>query len=232
VKSSQRQAALAAGFFALVLGGAPAVAAAQPRAGQAPEQRGGPPGPDTKGMLVSTFRSDDRKLGVEAADAVRRRLQDEYSMKVLHIIPKKAIDGTLEQSGYKPDSALSVSDLMELAKQVRADYVLDAAAVKAAEGVRIDAKLLLKRGPVTLTQPLAPATGKDPGAAANEVHKALAEALKVMPAYVTCENNLRAQKFDQAAADARGVLAAYPNSTLGRLSSWRRSPAARRRRTR
>src|SRR5262245_58824204 len=98
------------------MAGAPGVALGQQPRG--PEQRGGPAGPDTKGILVATFRSDDRKLGVEAADAVRKRLQDEYSMKQLEVKTKRAIDGTLEQSGYKPDSALSASDLLELAKQL------------------------------------------------------------------------------------------------------------------
>ena len=215
MKSTQRQAAAAAGLLVLVLMGAPAIAAAQPR--QGPEQRGGPAGPDTKGMLVATFKSDDRQLGVQAADAVRRRLQDEYTMKQLNVISKRGIDATLEQSGYKPDSALSASDLMELGKQVRADYVLDGSASKTAEGVKVEVRMLLRRGQTTYAQPFAPVTSKNVGDAAKEIHRSIAEALKSMPGIVSCENNIRAQKYDVAVSDARTVLTTYPASTLGKL---------------
>src|SRR5438874_6933172 len=70
VKSTQRHAAIAASVFALALAGIPAVLPAQQ---QQPQQRGGPPKQDTPKILIATFRSDDRLLGVQASDAVRRR---------------------------------------------------------------------------------------------------------------------------------------------------------------
>src|SRR5438445_1006969 len=112
VKSTTRHAAIAAGLFALVSAGTPAVQPAQAQV--QPQQRGGPRKPDTPVLLIATFRSDDRKLGVDAADAVRRRLQDEYSLRDLEVVTKNAVNQTLEASGYRPDSALSINDLMEL----------------------------------------------------------------------------------------------------------------------
>lgn len=210
VKSTQRRAASAAGLFALVMSGAPAVLAAQ-------LQRGGPPAPDTPRILVATFRSSDPKLGVQAGDEVRKRVASENSAKDLWVISKQDVNNTLEASGYRPDSALSVNDLMELGKQVRADEVVEGVASKAGNGVRLDARLMLRRNTTNLIQPLPPATGGDPGDAAKQVEHSLADALKSLPAYKACENDLRAQKYDAAIVDGRNAIKAYPSSTLGRL---------------
>ena len=215
MKSTRRQTALAAGVFALVLMSGPAVAGAQPGVQQM--QRGGPPNPDTPRILVATFKSTERDIGVQAADAVRRRISDANSGKVLWVVTKRDIDATLSQSGYKPDSALSTSDLMELGKQVRADEVLDATASKAPEGVKVEARLLIKRGQTILAQPLPPVTAKNAGDAAKEIEKSLADARKSIPPFKACENELRAQKYDAAAAQGRAALTAYPQSTFGRL---------------
>jgi tetratricopeptide (TPR) repeat protein len=213
--STRRHAALAAGLFALVLVVGPAVAGAQP--GTQPMQRGGPPNADTPRILVATFKSNDKELGVQTADAIRKRLQDQNSGKVLWVVTKRDIDATLSQSGYKPDSALSTSDLMELGKQVRADEVLDATVTKAPEGVKVEARLLIKRSQNILAQPLPAVTAKSAGDAAREVEKSLGEARKSLVAYKSCENDLRAQKYDAAAASGRAAVAAYPQSTFGRL---------------
>jgi tetratricopeptide (TPR) repeat protein len=186
-----------------------------------PQQRGGPRKQDTPVLLIGTFRSDDRKLAVEASDAVRRRLQDEYSLRDLEVVTKNAVNQTLEASGYRPDSALSLNDLMELAKQLRGDYVIDGSAMKVTEGVRLDTRVLIRRGTVgsqvILSQPLPPATGKDVGAAAKDVEKNFTAVLKAMPLYKNCETALRAAKYDSAATYGRQVIAAYAPSTFGRL---------------
>jgi tetratricopeptide (TPR) repeat protein len=193
----------------------PGIALSQQRA--IPEQRGGPPTPETPHILVATFQSDSKATGVDVAGVVRRRLQDAYSAKALYVVPKSQIDATLKSSGYPPDSVLSLSDLMALGGQVHADEVLDAYATKSPEGVRIEARVLLRRASTILSQPLPPAMGKNAGDAAKELERHLADARKSLPAYRICENDLRAQKFDAAADNGRAVIQAYPNSTLGRL---------------
>ena len=107
----------------VVLSGAPLLA--QQRGNQEPPQRGGPPNPDTPQILVAVLQSPEKGLGVQAADEIRRRIQVEHSAKELYAVPKQAINNTLEASGYRADSALNASDLMELAKQVHGDYVLE-----------------------------------------------------------------------------------------------------------
>ena len=214
VKSTQRQAAAAAGLLMLVLGGGPLLAQ---RVSQDPPQRGGPPGPDTPQILVAVLQSSDRQLGVKAADEIRRRIQVEHSAKELYAVPKQAINNTLEASGYRADSALNASDLMELAKQVHGDYVLDGKISKAANGMHFEGRVLTRTGQQTLAQPLTPVDAKDEGDVAKQVERQIADALKGMPAYKACTNDLRAQKYDQAIVDARKGITAYPNSTLNRL---------------
>ena len=70
MKSSQRQTAAAVGIFALSLVGTPLLAQAR----QEPPQRGGQPNQDTPYILVTTFLTSDRSLGVQSADELRKRL--------------------------------------------------------------------------------------------------------------------------------------------------------------
>jgi tetratricopeptide (TPR) repeat protein len=192
---------------------------AQARRDQEPPQRGGPPGEKTPYILVTTFSSTDRKLGVESANEMRHRLQQEHSAKELYVVPKTSIDNTLAASGYPPDSALNSADLMELSKQLHGEYVLDSKVTKTGPGdaVRFDVRVLLRAATSTLAQPLPAANGKDPGDAAKMVERSISEMLKGIPMYRTCIDDLRAQKNDEAATAARAGIAAYPNSVLSRI---------------
>ena len=98
MKSTQRHAAAAVGFLGALADGSARVRAAAP----APAQRGGPPNQDTPYILVATFQSADRKLGVEAADELRKRIQGEHSAKELYAMPKDNINGTLRPRAIVP----------------------------------------------------------------------------------------------------------------------------------
>jgi tetratricopeptide (TPR) repeat protein len=211
VKSTHRHAAAAAGFLALSLAGAPLLAQTRDI------QRGGPPNTDTPYILIGTFHSSDPKLAVDMSDEMRKRVQDEHSAKELYVIPKASINATLTASGYKPDSALSAGDLMELAKQLRGERVLDGTVTKTPTGVHVDSRLLIRTAQQTFAQPLPPVDAKDPGDAAKAIDKALTAASKALPSYTACTNDLRAAKYDQAVTDARAGLTAYPQSTFARL---------------
>jgi tetratricopeptide (TPR) repeat protein len=213
VKSTQRYAVTVASLLGLMGTAAPLLA--QP--GQQPAQRGGPPNPDTPQILIAVLQSSDRLLGVQAADEIRHRIQQEHSAKELYAVPKTSINNTLEASGYKADSALNASDLMELSKQVHGDYVLEGKVAKTGAGLQLDARILSRTGNQTLSQPLPPIQGKDVGDVAKLVEREISAALKGMPAYKLCTNNLRAAKYEQAVKDAQVGLTAYPNSTLNRL---------------
>ena len=213
VKSTQRHAMTVASLMGLMLAAAPLLA--QP--GQQPAQRGGPPNPDTPQILVAVLQSTDRQLGVQVADEIRHRIQQEHSAKELYAVPKTSINNTLEASGYKADSALNASDLMELAKQVHGDYVLEGKVAKAGAGLQLDTRILSRTGQQTLSQPLPSVNGKDAGDVAKLLEREITSALKGMPAYKLCTNDLRAAKYEQAVKDAQAGLTAYPQSTLNRL---------------
>src|SRR3982074_722918 len=144
VKAPHRSALTAAGLAAVfAVTAVPSVASAQ---------RQQAPGPDTKRVLVTTFRVDVEG-GVKAADESRGRVSSDFSIRSLMATSKKDIDNTLVQSGYRPDSALSPNDIKELARLVRAGGVMDGTVTKTPTGYRINARFFLPRD-VFLTQPL------------------------------------------------------------------------------
>src|SRR5512132_2439317 len=103
VTSSHRRTAVAAAMFALSFAGTSVLA--QGRAA-APAQRG-TAGPETPYIVITTFQTNDRKLGVQAAEEVRKRVQGAYSAKDLFVVPEATIRANLIASGYPPDSALN-----------------------------------------------------------------------------------------------------------------------------
>ncbi len=211
--STQRRAASAAGILALSLAGAAPLMAQS----QAPLQRGGPPNSDTPYILITTFHSSDRDLGVKMADELRKRVSQEHGAKELFVIQKNSINGTLEASGYRPDSALSASDLMELAKQLRGEEVIDGTIDKSATGVKVNTRLLVRSGQATLAQPLPPIDVKDVGEAAKQVERQISDLNKVRGDYNTCKNSALAAKYAEAAAAAAKGIAAYPQGLFSRV---------------
>lgn len=214
MRTTKRRAATVVAAVALSMPGALLVA--QPR--QAPPQRGSPPGQDTPYILVTAFRAPDKKLAVEGADELRDRLKQEHSAKELFVITKTSVDGTLAASGYPTDSALNVSDLMELARTMRGEYVTDVT-VKNAGGksVHLEPRILMKTGQQIVAQPLPAVDAKDVGDGAKQVEKAIAEALKQIPSYKACLTDLRAGQWDAAATKARAGIAIYPGAAWARV---------------
>ena len=210
MKSTNRRAASAAGILALSLAAPLAAQQQQP-------QRGSPPNADTPYIIITTFRSNDRQLGVQMADELRKRVTQEHSAKELFVVQKNSINGTLEASGYRPDSALSSSDIMELAKGLRGEIATEGSIDKTAAGVHVDARILMKSGQAIVSQPLTPFDAKDVGDAAKQLEKAISESNKALGNYKTCKNSVVAAKYPEAAAAARAGLVAYPNSTFNRI---------------
>lgn len=171
--------------------------------------------PDAR-MLVATFRSPERGLGAEGADAVRTRVQQEVPIRQLLVIKKEDIANTLEASGYRPDSALNINDTRELAKLLRADEIIDGLVTKTPAGVRVEARLALARDP-SLGQPLPAAEARNVGDAARQIARDLKEARKQLAANKKCEQALREEKWDDAIRFANEGIGAYPRATLARL---------------
>lgn len=206
--SSQRSALRAAGFAAaLAVATVPSLASAQ---------RQQLPGPDTKRVLVTTFRGDVEG-GVRAANEIRDRIAKEFSVRQLLPTSKKIIDTTLVNSGFTPDSALSPNDIKELARMVRGDEVIDGTVQKTATGYRLNARLFLPRD-VGLSQPLVTnLETNNLSDAAKQVVSEYDRARKQIPDNQACENGLRANTPEVAITAARRGIAGYPKSTIARL---------------
>jgi tetratricopeptide (TPR) repeat protein len=207
--ASRRRALTAASAIAISAITAPHIVRAQAR-GQQPDAT-------TPRILIATCHTATASpLGVDVAEALRSRVQSENSVRQLYVLSRNDINNYLTSSGYKADSALSVSDLKELAKLMRADEILDCTGAKTSSGVHVDSRLMLARD-VSLAQPLAGVDARDAGDAAKRVEKELTDARKALPEYRRCETALRDQKWPEAAAAARAGLAKDPNSTLSQL---------------
>ena len=91
---------IAAGAVALTL----ALNAPQPLAAQRPvtEQRGGQPRADTPQLVVGVLVSPDPTVGVAAADAIRRRIQDQHTATDLYVVPKQKLDQELRYRATIP----------------------------------------------------------------------------------------------------------------------------------
>jgi tetratricopeptide (TPR) repeat protein len=182
-----------------------------------PEQRGGVPNADTPSIVVATFHSADRALGVTMAGEVRKRLQSEKSTKELFVVPERSIKATLESAGFPFDSALSAPDVSELARSLRSDEILDGSVTKTVSGVHVEPRLLLRMGAKTVAQPLPAVDAKDLGDAAKQIERALTDVSKAIPSYKLCTSALRDSKFDDAARAARAGLTMYGTSMFARL---------------
>lgn len=221
MKASHRSALSAAGLAAaLAVSAVPSVLGAQMR----PQA----PGPDTKRAVVTTFRGDP-DAGVRLANEIRNRIQSDFNIRQLMPVSKKDIDNTLVASGYRPDSALSPNDIKELAKLVRGDEVIDGEIRKSGAGYRVNARLFMPRD-VALSQPLISVESANLGDVARQIVREYENARKQIPAVQECENHLRGQKIDAAAAAARKAMGSYPRATIARLclanayQSWKSGP--------
>jgi tetratricopeptide (TPR) repeat protein len=173
------------------------------------------PGPDTKRAVVTAFRGD-AEAGVRLANEIRNRIQSDFNIRQLMPVSKKDIDNTLVASGYRPDSALNPNDIKELAKLVRGDEVIEGEIRKTPAGYRVNARLFMPRD-VALSQPLISVESSNLGDVAKQIVREYENARKQIPAVQECENHLRGQKVDAAAAAARKAMGSYPRATIARL---------------
>jgi hypothetical protein len=95
------------------------------------------PNADTPRLLIATFRTagTDARAGVEGAEALRARVQREFSARELVVIPRDRMNDFLIQSGYPADSTLGLEELKLLAQNFRADAIVDGVVSKTATGV-------------------------------------------------------------------------------------------------
>src|SRR5687767_15461496 len=98
-------------------------------------------------FMVPVFRSAERGLGVQVADAVRDRLMNDNLMTSMWVVSKKDLGANLQLSGYSDTEALSEGDLKQLAVFIRAEEYIDGTLTKGADGqITLVGTLNLPRG--------------------------------------------------------------------------------------
>lgn len=156
-------------------------------------------------IMVPTFQSADRELGVQAAEALRNNLTRGGTARTLYTIPRADIENNLRQSGYPTDEALSPADARQLATLLRADEYIDGTVTRTPSGVRVDARVVLARD-YTVTQVLPPAEAPRLDNAINQVAREMVEARRQVDAERACSAALRRNDVDAAIREAeRGI---------------------------
>lgn len=205
----------------LVMGGvllSPSLVAAQGGFSRSQQNR---VDPNAKRVMITVFKSSgnnngDKSLGVQAADAMRSRMDAEFSYKQVYVLPKTEINSYLEASGFTTTDALAPHDAKALASLVRADEYLTGTVNESEAGYKMEANLVLSRDN-SLVQPLGTYEGKKMSDVANLVSKELKEARKQLEFEQKCFYSAREGKYDEAIAFAKEGVAQYPAATLARI---------------
>jgi tetratricopeptide (TPR) repeat protein len=193
----QRAAVALAALIALPLAGA----SAQRQAAPVPR------------VMVATFASADKDLGLRAAEELRNRITRDVDARKLAVIPKVDINKTLEASGYSTTEALQPNDAKALASLLRADEYIDGVATKTPTGVKIEARLILARDQ-QLGQPLPAVEAAKIDQAAAQISKSYQAAREQLAAEKNCYTLFREGKYPEAILIARSALSKYPNGTI------------------
>ncbi|MBI1810246.1 MAG: hypothetical protein HYR75_10140 [Gemmatimonadetes bacterium] len=169
--------------------------------------------PNAPKLVVVIFKSSDKQLGPDAAEAVRSHIDGDVSYRSLWVVPKNDINVTLEASGYSTTDALSSADANLLSKQLRGDEYLEGQVTKTAAGYSIEAWLVLTRD-AQLVQPLGTFEGNKLDAVADKVSRAYQDAHnKTFEAEKKCRSDDREGKTADALKEAESAIKAYPKST-------------------
>ncbi|HEY0241313.1 MAG TPA: hypothetical protein VGC52_01490, partial [Gemmatimonadaceae bacterium] len=171
-----------------------------------------PPAPVPR-VMVATFQSSDKDLGLRAAEELRNRITRDVDARKLVVIPKVDINKTLEASGYSTTEALQPNDAKALATLLRADEYIEGVAIKTPTGVKVEARLVLSRDQ-NIGQPLPAAEASNVGQAAATISKAYQSARDQLGAEANCYRHFREGKNAEAVAAARGAVAKNPSATI------------------
>jgi tetratricopeptide (TPR) repeat protein len=205
----RHQSRVTAVIAAMFLGGFPFSAEAQLTR---------PPNPNAPMLVVVTFKSADKKTGVDFAETVRDRITGDVSYRDLQVQSKANIDATLQASGYDMTAALTEGDANLLAKQLRADEYIEGSINKAASGTGYTAEAwMVMTFDQNQVQPLGTFTSAKLGDLASQISKSYQAAHKVFDDVQKCRSARREDKPADANAAAASGISKYPKSTLLRI---------------
>jgi tetratricopeptide (TPR) repeat protein len=171
--------------------------------------------PNAPRIMVPALRGSEKNVGVQAADAIRSRLNQDVPYKQLYVLPKSDIVAMLEASGYNPNEPLPPNDAKELAKLLRADEYLEGSVTRGASGFRIESRLVLARDNA-LSQPLPPVEGARLDVASKSLSTEIQNARKQLESERKCVSLAREGKYKEAVDAAQVGITAYPQAVLAR----------------
>ena len=169
-------------------------------------------------LAVSFSSPGESKLGVDIAEAVRVRMLRQFPMppvKTLRVLTRTEINNTLMVSGYAADTAISITDLGILGRQMGAAETMDGTAKRTAAGIEARAKFYLNNN-MAAPEVLPVVTEKTAEAVGRKIAELYIQARKELPAYERCRNALIQNQPDQAVVAAKEALTEYPQGVLGR----------------
>jgi tetratricopeptide (TPR) repeat protein len=172
--------------------------------------------PNAPKLMVSICRNPDKKLGPDAAEAIRDRVSGDVSTRDLYVFPKQDITNTLESSGYSITDALSPADENALAKIIHADMYIDCGVTKTATGFQLEGSLILSRD-MNLVQPLGSYENAKLDGAAAGISREFKNAFRAFDPEKTCRLRDRESKPAEAMKAAQDGIAAYPKSVWLRV---------------
>lgn len=164
-------------------------------------------------VMVATFQSADKDLGIKAAEELRNRIERDVDARKVVVIPKADINKTLEASGYSTTEALQPNDAKALATLLRADEYIDGVVTKTPTGVKVESRLILARDQ-NLGQPLPAVEVGRVEQAAAAISKSYQAAREQLAAERNCYGLTREGKNAEAVAQARSALSKYSNGTI------------------
>jgi tetratricopeptide (TPR) repeat protein len=172
-----------------------------------------PSGKTGERVMISTLKSPEKPLGVQAAEAIRSQLSKQTNVRDLVVVPKVDIDTALKSSGYKTDEALLPVDAKALANLVRAQQYLEATVTKTPTGYKIDSRLIISRD-MMRGQILPTAQAPKLDDAASQVAKSIQGARKQLEGETACHNAVAQGKYQEGVNAARSTMAGYPNANI------------------
>ena len=168
-----------------------------------------------QGLLVSPFKSSDRKAGNKAADEIRGRIDKAANKRELEVIDERSMTTALFNAGFPAEMVPDLSQVRALSRYLRADEYLMGNVEKTPAGYRVSARLILARD-VRMQQPVPDVVDPDVERAAARVASSVLEARRQLTPQRRCENAMREGRTAQAIEAAREGVRLYPRSTLAR----------------
>lgn len=166
----------------------------------------------TQIILVPPFDGKDRRLGNAVADAVRGRIQRYYKKREVSVVGEYSMEQLLERSSIEMRDFDSLH-VRQLARQMRADEVINGIVERSGTKVRVNAWLSLTRDR-HLIQHLPPVEAPSADSAGAIIAAGMEKFRRQLNPLRRCENGMREGRMEATIAEAKEVANTLPTPAL------------------